>query len=282
MKLFELLKLHDPALVPSATVVHLATHNGHDEPLDVLRRGKFEEWQRWQSSRLFKRPFILGLVKIPDRADRWLFAGCYNSHGASPHPKHPETWLYTTSEVSATSSLGRRVIVGHRRSGRRSTRRGEAIVDELVVIAIREKPATVATFRTYAEVRLSKSELDEIVSLDEPSWRAALAAVAGVYVITDTSNGKLYVGSATGDTSAAGGGGLWSRWCSYAASGHGGNDDLRALLSPEGQGPAHAQHFQFSILEIADTHASAEDVKRRERHWKRVLGSHVHGYNKNL
>ena len=78
------------------------------------------------------------------------------------------------------------------------------------------------------------------------------------------------------------GGGIWSRWRSYSLSGHGGNDDLVALLGQEGHGPGHAQHFQYSILEIADTHASIEDVKRRERHWKRVLHSNAHGYNKNL
>ena len=282
MKLFDLLKLHDPALVPSASTVHLATHNGHEEPLDVLRRGHFEEWQRWQSRRVFKRPFIVGLAKFPDRTDRWLFAGSYHSQGCAPHPKKAEHWLYSTTEVGGGGGWGRGGVVGHRRSGRRSTRHGDAVDGELVVLAIREKPVTVATFRTYSEVRLSKSELDEIVALDEPSWRAALSAVAGVYVITDTSNGKVYVGSATGDTSAPGGGGLWSRWWGYSASGHGGNEDLRALLAPEVQGPLHARNFQFSILEIADTHASADDVKRRERHWKRVLGSHVHGYNKNL
>ena len=107
---------------------------------------------------------------------------------------------------------------------------------------------------------------------------------AGVYVIADTSNGKLYVGSATGDIAGTGEGGIWSRWRTYSLTGHGGNEELVGLLAPEpkGLGPGHAQHFQYSILEIADTHASAEDVKRRERHWKRVLQSLAHGYNRNL
>ena len=100
-----------------------------------------------------------------------------------------------------------------------------------------------------------------------------MSAVAGVYLITDTSTGKLYVGSATGD------GGIWARWSQYAATGHGGNKELKKLLKSEGAD--YARHFQYAVLEIADTHASAEEVIRREAHWKRVLGSREHGYNNN-
>lgn len=105
------------------------------------------------------------------------------------------------------------------------------------------------------------------------SWKTALGAVAGVYVITDRKTGKLYVGSATA------GEGVWSRWCAYSATGHGGNRELRKLLQEKG--PAYAEHFQFGILEIADSHASQEDVLRRESYWKALLQTRVHGYNAN-
>jgi hypothetical protein len=105
------------------------------------------------------------------------------------------------------------------------------------------------------------------------SWRAALSAVAGVYVIADRLTGKLCVGSATA------GEGIWSRWCAYAATGHGGNRELKQLLQVEGD--AYADNFQFGALEIADTHASQEDVLAREAHWKVLLLSCTHGYNSN-
>jgi hypothetical protein len=78
-------------------------------------------------------------------------------------------------------------------------------------------------------------------------------------------------------------GGIWSRWCDYSRNGHGGNVELKRLLAPTpaGQGPDHARHFQYSILEVADTHTSGLDLLRRESHWKQVLQSGRFGYNGN-
>lgn len=132
---------------------------------------------------------------------------------------------------------------------------------------------TVGGFPGYHRFVLSKATLDIIVGQSVPSWRGALSAVAGVYVITDTHTGKLYVGSATGE------GGIWARWSDYAANGHGGNNELRLLLKERGEG--YAQHFQYALLEIADTHTTNEEVLARESHWKQVFGSREHGYNAN-
>ncbi|MBK9755803.1 MAG: GIY-YIG nuclease family protein [Nannocystis sp.] len=281
MKLFDLIALYNRSVTPAASTVHLATWNGHEQPVAVYRSGRFEEWQRWQAQKVFERPYIVGLAKMPERADRWLFVGCFQQLGRKPSPNNPEAWLYDTVELQDVRPLAGRAVIHHPRSGRRSTRHGTSVSERLEVLEIREKPLDVEPFRTYSEVRLMKAELDRIVATDEPSWRVALSAVAGVYVITDTSNGKLYVGSATGDTSA-GEGGIWSRWRCYSQTGHGGNDQLIAILAPTQSGLQHARNFQFSILEIADTHANADDVRRREQHWKQVLQSHAHGYNSNL
>jgi hypothetical protein len=67
------------------------------------------------------------------------------------------------------------------------------------------------TFPGYQNVRLRHAELQRIIANDEPSWKDALSSVKGVYVITDLSDGRLYVGSAAGEAN-----GLWQRWASYA------------------------------------------------------------------
>jgi hypothetical protein len=86
-------------------------------------------------------------------------------------------------------------------------------------------------------------------------------------------SGQLYVGSATGE------GGIWQRWCQYAATGHGGNVELKELMQHEGgQG---ANGLRYSILEIADVHASHEDILQRESHWKKILLTRAHGLNAN-
>jgi hypothetical protein len=74
-------------------------------------------------------------------------------------------------------------------------------------------------------------------------------------------------------------GGIWQRWSDYSKAGHGGNVELKALLQKEGQG--RANNFRFSILEIADVHASAEDILQRESHWKNILLTRTNGLNRN-
>jgi hypothetical protein len=79
-------------------------------------------------------------------------------------------------------------------------------------------------------------------------WRAALSEVQGIYLITDASKGKQYVGKADGAERILG------RWRSYAQDGHGGNVALRDLAfvsTADGRiRTNHARHFVFSILRV--------------------------------
>ncbi|NOT72410.1 MAG: GIY-YIG nuclease family protein [Hyphomicrobium sp.] len=90
---------------------------------------------------------------------------------------------------------------------------------------------------------------------------------------SDTETGHLYVGSASGA------GGLWQRWSDYAATGHRGNVELKAIIN--GLSLDRAKPFRISILEIADIQTGDADVLAREAHWKRVLLSRSHGLNGN-
>jgi hypothetical protein len=70
----------------------------------------------------------------------------------------------------------------------------------------------------------------------------------------------------------------WARrWIAYSDNGHGGNIELKKLLNEKGA--EHMQHFQYSILETADTHASELDILSRESHWMDVLKSREFGLN---
>jgi fatty acid/phospholipid biosynthesis enzyme len=60
-----------------------------------------------------------------------------------------------------------------------------------------------------------------------------------VYLITDKSNGKMYVGSAYGETM------LLGRWKSYIHNGHGGNIELKNIEFEHIQ-----NNFEYSILDI--------------------------------
>jgi hypothetical protein len=277
LNLFQILGWKHPSVTPESSKVHLPAHNGSEHPLDVFRAGKFKEWQEWQGQKNFARDFIVSLIPLKGLADRWVFAGVYRPLAVRPHPT-AKAWLYETSVVEEFSDLSGRLIVTYTRDARATVRLGETVAADLNVVEIRERPMMTDPFISYREVLLSKGELDRLVAHGDTAWVTALSSVKGVYVITDTSNGKLYVGSATSENGEASGG-LWSRWCAYSKDGHGGNIELRALLQEKGAD--HAAHFQYAILEIADLGTSDQAVLDRETHWKRVLASRAFGYNAN-
>lgn len=98
------------------------------------------------------------------------------------------------------------------------------------------------------------------------SWRTALSSVAGVYLITDTRDGRQYVGKADGAES------IRQRWSVYAANGHGGNVELRSL------DPAT---FRFSLLRVFDPATPTHEIDAAENHFKLALDTRRHGLNRN-
>ncbi|MEZ9473025.1 GIY-YIG nuclease family protein, partial [Vibrio lentus] len=65
----------------------------------------------------------------------------------------------------------------------------------------------------------------------------------------------------------------------HSYTGHGGNNQLYTLLNEKGM--TYADNFQYSILEIADTHKTKDEILARESYWKNVLASRQFGYNDN-
>lgn len=129
-------------------------------------------------------------------------------------------------------------------------------------------------FCGYDRIDLGFPRLGEIVRQQRLDWSAALENAKGVYLISDTSNGKRYVGSAYGDT------GLWSRWNEYVRTGHGGDKELKRLISRKGIGYAQ-KFFRFALLEYFPMKTVDEVVMGREAYWKDVLLSRRYGYNEN-
>ncbi len=271
MLLFDLLKIKIPGVKEEDCKIHLAVWNGYDDPVDVFLAGEFEEWQSWQSRRNFEREYIISLLQLPS-ANKWLFAGGYVSKG-SDYIEKEKYYKYNTAELNDFEEFSGRLVVEFARPGRQSYLNAENWSGSITVAELKPEKLVVEEFAGYNKVKLSKKRLEIIVSQSVPSWKAALSNVFGVYLITDTITGKLYVGSATGE------GGIWQRWSEYADNGHGGNRELVALLSEKGD--EYSDNFQYSVLEIADTHASVNDILERESYWKDVLCSREHGYNAN-
>ena len=100
------------------------------------------------------------------------------------------------------------------------------MMEELEVIEILSTAYDGDEFPGYENIRLSFSQLETIIRNKRSGWLDALRNQKAVYLITDTSNGKMYVGSATAQY-----GMLLQRWTNYIDNGHGGNVELTVVVA---------------------------------------------------
>ena len=262
------LKANGVAVEETDLKVHLACWNGKEDPINQYYAGAFKEWQEEQTRKNFECSQVLSLIDIGP--GEWLFVGVYRiNKAARPHPTRPDIFLYGTKALPGQEHLIGRIKVAHKRS--RASYVWHKPPVTLPIIEIKREKQVMAEFPGYNKVTISHQELRTIIGQLIASWHGALANIKGVYLITDKATGGQYVGKASG------GDGIWSRWSSYAKNGHGGNVELKRLLKQKGEG--HMANLQYSILEIADTHASDADILVRESYWMRALGSRTHGLN---
>ncbi|MFM7053139.1 MAG: GIY-YIG nuclease family protein [Bacteroidota bacterium] len=128
-------------------------------------------------------------------------------------------------------------------------------------------------FNDYFDFILSFTELKEIVNKQYSDWKKMLSITKGVYLISDSKSGKLYVGSAYGDE------GIWGRWANYIkTNGHGNNKALKSLIS---KNIDYAENFKFSILMLLPRTITADEAIKKEMLFKNKLGTNSHGLNNN-
>ena len=99
------------------------------------------------------------------------------------------------------------------------------------------------------------------------TWIEALQAAKGIYLLTCPRTKEQYVGQAAGEH------GFWGRWDEYIQSGgHGGNVALKSREPSD---------YQVSILEVAGTASTGDDINAMESHWIAKLQSREMGLNRN-
>ncbi len=106
--------------------------------------------------------------------------------------------------------------------------------------------------------------LSELAKIPK-GWIAALQSSRGIYLLTCPKTKEQYVGSAMGEE------GFWGRCQDYVQSGHGGD------LALKNRDPSD---YQVSILEVAGTASTRDDIIRMEERWKSKLQSKEMGLNR--
>lgn len=130
---------------------------------------------------------------------------------------------------------------------------------------VREFPGYLDTILTYDQlVGICQNPIAHKV------WHDMLSAVAGIYLIVDTTDGMQYVGSAYGEA------GILGRWMSYVGNGHGGNKKLIEILSKD---PERIKHFQYTILQTLNKTLPQKEVQQVEQLYMKKLGSRAFGLN---
>lgn len=277
MELTQLLRMYDDSIWNER--IKLVRHADARCDLDALQRsGHLLEYEARQSRPRFHDADIL-FTFLAEQGSRCRFIAGYRIVGVQenvplplefPYPDvGPGVYRYDLVPLEAFAELTNRLVIDWGK-GMRSWVQWLKSKD---VIEIRPL-GYVREFVGYDDVILEFDELARIIASPDANrvWHQMLSAVAGVYLITDLTDGQQYVGSATGE------GGVLARWRSYATTRHGGNVRLKALLETD---PERYRRFQFSILRTLPRTQTAKEVVAVETRYKRKLGSRAFGLNSN-
>ena len=235
-------------------------------------------WKTLRKHNMGKRQYLFAFAQYPYGPEYYIFGGLYRV--STQVPDEYDCHGYDVELMDRYSEYAKRLIIRINRPfayNELYLRNYENVQEQLdpIVYEVR-RCAALGVFPGYEEVCLTHHELESIVRNDEPEWHNNLSNVQAVYVITNRKDGRLYVGSATGD------GGLWQRWSSYASTDDptGGNKELVALRNERGA-QYLVDNFQYSILEIFDKRTNPDTVRFRESYWKNALDTRAHGLNAN-
>lgn len=264
------LLLLDAGINPSTTLVirHAFTQEPKETGLVGLHADSSHadvlEYTRNQSADTRRFPSVpprLWVVFIKEGGNRARLWSVVENRGETANNGIIRTFDVTETEHLA--DLRDRLVIGWKSP--RTWRLNGATAGTYPVVSIAD--AEPIPFPGFDRLILTHTQLQSVMREQHyASWRTALSAVVGIYLITDMSDGRHYVGKADGL------GTIRQRWSAYAANGHGGNAELKGL---------DPSHFQFSLLRVFDPATSARDVDIAESHFKNALGSRRHGLNRN-
>ncbi len=262
----------------------LVRHQDDRYPVEVLRSHDWLElYQAYQGRPVFRNvKQVISFYGLS--GTRAGFYGVYRVVDHRPARKGP---VVESCEWSQRWNHEAKVFYGLERDSRFDNLRDRLIIDwgratrswvqklsNKPLLEIQEPGRCLPPFDDYLEFNLTFAQLKDLFANETAhrDWSAGLRAVGGIYLILAESRGDLYIGSACGTE------GIWGRWRSYAATGHGGNAKLRALMKRD---PDYPAEFRFSVLQVLPKTMARDEVLERESRYKRKLGTRAIGLNVN-
>lgn len=230
---------------------------------DTLLRGQY--WN-YKTKKSYKEGQItIGFIKIANNEDLWLL---FHIGKVTKDLNKLDGVGFEFEQNCDLEKYFGRLIIKYKNKAQTMIRKASSVFDECEVIQLLPDTFDNDIFPGYDKVNISWKELSRVISKE--SWKTALHNQKGVYLITDMSCGKMYVGSAYGGNMILG------RWQSYVKNGNGGNVELKKLSF------AHIQEFfRYSILDIFKSTTDDNIIIERESWWKETLLTRKFGYNIN-
>ncbi len=233
-----------------------------NDDLDVLLEGQYWNYKRNKSYK--KGQITVGFIRLNDN-DLWLL---FHVGMVTKDLNKLGGVGYKYEILTEYEKYFGRLIIKFKNRSQAMIRLANSVIDDCEVVQILPDTFDNDIFPGYDKVNISWNELSRVMTKE--GWKTALQNQKGVYLITDISNGKMYVGSAYGENMILG------RWQSYVRIGHGGNVELKKLNFD------HIKTtFRYSILDIFKSTADDQLIIARESWWKSVLQTREFGYNNN-
>ena len=252
--------------------------NGYDDPMVLYMKNPEIINNQWLFWREKNKNFKIGeiaicLLKIG--YDQWLLTTIKK---ITNDLNIRNGINYEGTELPEYSKYYGRIILSFHKTLQNPVVTKDTVWNQLEVLQILSSPFDGIDFPGYDNVNLTFHELEAIITRHKRDWIKALENQKAIYLISDKSNGKLYLGSATGDN-----GMLLQRWSAYIANGHGGNVELRKITEDPSKGFSYVQeNFSYAILENYNARVDKNFILKRESWWKSTLKTRVpFGYNMN-
>jgi hypothetical protein len=239
-------------------------------PIEIFKNNEMNTLlaaQYWNyNKKSFKQGQItIGLIRIKSIENYWLLFHI----GVVTKDLNVQNGVgYEYKTLSEFEKYFGRMIVKFKNTSQNMIRNAESVIDECEITQILPDIFDNDIFPGYDKVNISWKELSRV--LEKDTWKTALRNQKGVYLITDISNGKMYVGSAYGDEM------ILNRWKYYVETRHGDNIKLMLLDNVHIE-----ENFRYSILDIFKSTTDTKIILERESWWKEVLLSEEFGYNAN-
>lgn len=249
--------------------------NGEEDPMEVYVHDPNlinNQWLFWRNKQRYFEVNQIAVCFLKLSYDTWLLTTIKR---VTKELGVFEGINYEGEEIKKFKKFFGRVVIKYHKKTQGQGYYAKTIIDDLEVLEVLPSLFDGERFKGYDQVSLSYRQLESIINRRKQDWVAALSNQKGVYLITDTSNGKLYIGSAYGSN-----GMLLDRWAQYIKTGHGWNKDLQTLIKNNGIQYA-IDNFRFSIIENYNSKVDSSLVIEREQWWKNLLLTREFGYNKN-